>query len=187
MEQRYLRHLIGQRSLDKAPSIKEEIVKASKKIDTLIGRHTEVQGNIKFVGGLHVEGKIIGNVVADQDSSAVLFLSDHGTIEGEVCVPHVILDGKVVGDVYAGERVELNQNAEVNGNVYYNLIKMTMGAAVNGQLVHTTDMKAPSLAALEAPAPSKGEKKKKGVDRREPTVGGKGSDEDARPVTGIKP
>ena len=33
-------------------------------------------------------------------------------------------------------RIELATNAKVNGDVYYNLIEMAMGAAVNGSLVH---------------------------------------------------
>lgn len=114
-------------------------MKVSKKIDTLIGRHTTVEGNITFSGGLHIDGKVKGNVVADADSNAVLSVSDHGQIEGEVSVPNLLLDGRVIGDVYATERVELNANAQVTGNVYYNLIKMTMGAEVNGKLVHTTN------------------------------------------------
>ena len=32
------------------------------RIDTLIGQHTEVMGDIKFSGGLHIDGTIKGNV-----------------------------------------------------------------------------------------------------------------------------
>ncbi|HKJ09421.1 MAG TPA: polymer-forming cytoskeletal protein, partial [Gammaproteobacteria bacterium] len=75
-------------------------------IDTLIGQHTEVEGDVRFKGGLHVNGVIKGNVIAEQDSSSVLVLSEQGRIEGEVRVPHVILNGTVTGDVHAGERIE---------------------------------------------------------------------------------
>lgn len=111
------------------------------KIETLIGNTIEVRGDLVFTGGLHVDGKVVGNVIAEEGSSSMLILSDHGSIEGEVRVPYVVLNGEVIGDVYATERVELSGKAQVNGNVYYNLLEMAMGAEVNGSLVHCKNEK----------------------------------------------
>lgn len=107
------------------------------RIDTLIGQHSEVIGNVRFSGGLHIDGTIKGNVIAEKDGSSMLSLSDFGTIEGEVNVPYVKINGVVKGDVHGGEHVELCSKARVTGNVYYNLIEMAVGAEVNGKLVHT--------------------------------------------------
>ncbi|MFT5133321.1 MAG: cytoskeletal protein CcmA (bactofilin family) [Gammaproteobacteria bacterium] len=109
------------------------------KIDTLIGQHTEVFGDIRFNGGLHIDGTIKGNVIAERASNSMLSLSEQGTIEGEVNVPFVVLNGVVIGDVHGGEHVDLASKARVTGNVYYNLIEMAIGAEVNGKLVHTQD------------------------------------------------
>jgi cytoskeletal protein CcmA (bactofilin family) len=108
----------------------------STKVDTLVGQNTQIQGDIHFSGGLHIDGVVKGNVMADSNSNAVLTLSELGTIEGEVRVPHIVLNGSIVGDVFASERIELAVKARVNGNVYYNLLEMVMGAEVNGSLVH---------------------------------------------------
>ena len=113
----------------------------SIKVETLIGTAMEIQGDLIFSGGLHVDGKIIGNVIADEDSHSMLVLSDQGQIEGEVRVPFVVLNGQVKGDVYASERVELSRHGQVKGNVYYNLLELAMGAEVNGNLVHCKDEK----------------------------------------------
>jgi cytoskeletal protein CcmA (bactofilin family) len=113
----------------------------STKIETLIGTAMEIQGDLIFSGGLHVDGKIVGNVIAEEDAHSMLVLSDQGQIEGEVRVPYVILNGQVTGDVYASERVELSRHGQVKGNVYYNLLEMAMGAEVNGNLVHCKDEK----------------------------------------------
>lgn len=110
----------------------------SARIDSLIGHNTEMHGDIKFAGGLHVDGMIRGSVLADDGSGSLLTVSEHGTIEGEVKVPNVILNGTVVGDVYAHEHIELAPKARVTGNVYYTLIEMAMGAEVNGNLLHGT-------------------------------------------------
>ncbi len=122
----------------------------SAKIDSLIGQNTELQGDVHFSGGLHVDGKIKGNVIAE-DPASLLTLSDQGVIEGEVRVPNVILNGRVVGDVFASERIELASQAKVSGNVYYALIEMAIGAEVNGQLVHQPDGAKPALTHQAVP------------------------------------
>jgi cytoskeletal protein CcmA (bactofilin family) len=48
----------------------------------------------------------------------------------------VLLNGQVIGDVHAYDRVELANHARVEGNVFYNLLEMEMGASINGNLVH---------------------------------------------------
>lgn len=120
-------------------------VRASK-IDSLIGRQSEISGDIRFSDGLLVEGMIKGNVYADDDSGAILTLSQSGIVEGEVRVPNVVLDGTVIGDVHAQNQIELKTNARITGNVYYAVIEMSMGAEVNGSLVHReTENNGPKL------------------------------------------
>lgn len=123
--------------------------KRAAKIDTLIGQNTRLVGDVEFSGGLHVDGRIKGNVIAEEGSGSVLSLSERGLIEGEIRVPNVVLNGQVNGDVYAYEHVELSVHARVKGNVYYNIIEMTRGAEVNGSLVH----RGSEEAVPEAPVP----------------------------------
>jgi len=108
----------------------------SEKVDTLIGQQTELHGDVMFSGGLHVDGKVKGNIIADKEGTTMLVLSEKGAIEGEIRVPYIIVNGLVIGDIYASESVELAQNARITGNVYYNRIEIAMGAEVNGSLVH---------------------------------------------------
>jgi cytoskeletal protein CcmA (bactofilin family) len=119
------------------------------RIDSLIGQQTEINGEIVFAGGLHIDGKIEGNITAEDNSGAVLTVSEQGVITGDVRVPNIILNGTVRGNVYAEEHIELALNARVIGNVYYNLIEMAMGAEVNGSLVHTTDMQSQPALPIE--------------------------------------
>jgi len=113
--------------------------KASCTIDTVVGAQTRLEGDISFTGGLHVDGIIKGNIVAETGSQSILTVSEKGRIEGDVRVPNLVLNGAVEGDVYAGERVELASHARVTGNVFYDLLEMAMGAEVNGSLVHRSD------------------------------------------------
>lgn len=122
--------------------------RSKARIDTLIGRNTELQGDLSFDGGLHIDGKVAGNVFATSDPHAVVNISENGDVNGEVRVPHVVVNGTVRGDVYASERLELAPNAKVSGNVFYNLIEMAAGAEVNGKLVHQPG--GPKLLELHA-------------------------------------
>lgn len=126
----------------------------SARIDTLIGQGTEIKGDLVFSGGLHVDGRIIGNVMAAEGSDAMLILSEFGRIEGEVKVPNMVLNGEIVGDVFGSVRVELAPKSRINGSVYYNLIEMAIGAEVNGGLVHEKGEKAVPPKQLENKATS---------------------------------
>ena len=117
------------------------------RIDSLIGQNTEIHGDVIFTGGLHVDGKVRGNIIAS-NAGSLLTVSDQGVVEGEVRVPNIILNGHVIGDVHATERVELSTRARVTGNVFYNLIEMAIGAEVNGKLVHKAGDDQPKLAHM---------------------------------------
>lgn len=114
--------------------------------DTLVSNKTSVKGDIHFSGGLHVDGKIEGTVYAEEGSDAVLRISDIGEIEGDVYAPHIIINGTVYGNVYSSEDLELASKAAIHGNVYYHLIEMAMGAAVNGSLLHRKEGNVPAGA-----------------------------------------
>lgn len=122
----------------------------SAKIDTLVGRNTEITGDVRFEGGMHVDGTVRGNVYADGEN-CVISVSQSGVVEGDVKVPHIILDGTVTGDVYSQERLELVAHANVNGDVYYNLVEMAAGASVNGKMVHKPSEKPLLLEKGQAP------------------------------------
>lgn len=106
-------------------------------VDTLIGRQTEILGDVRFSGGLHVDGRIRGSVTAQPgDTTASLSVSDTGQVEGDVRVPNIRLNGTVNGDVSASEKLVLAAQARVTGNVHYKLLQMEPGATINGQLIH---------------------------------------------------
>lgn len=105
-------------------------------IDTLIGPQVTLHGDLVFSGGLYVEGRIHGKVIAEEGAPAVLTLAEQGRIEGEIQVPVVIINGELQGDVYASERVELAAKARVLGNVHYKVVEMRAGATLTGRLIH---------------------------------------------------
>ena len=105
------------------------------RIDTLIGRTAHLQGDLEFCGGLHVDGRVSGDVRAEPGSDSTLSVSAGGCIEGAVEVVNVILHGTVTGPIHARGRVVLGSSARVHGDVYYGVIEMTLGAEIMGRLV----------------------------------------------------
>ena len=105
-------------------------------VETLIGPRVVIRGDVQFSGGLYVEGKIIGKIIADEGSAAVLTVSEQGLIEGVVHAPVVVIAGSLHGDIHAGERVELSPTAKVQGNVFYKVVEMAGGATLTGRLIH---------------------------------------------------
>ena len=118
--------MLGRKSRNQAP------------IGTLVGSDTRIQGDIEFTGGCHVDGYVQGNVRAASEGG-VLSVSERGCVEGSVVAPHVQLNGTIKGDVRATERIVLGPKARVIGNVQYKLIEMSIGAEVNGKLIHDSE------------------------------------------------
>jgi len=103
---------------------------------TLIANNCELSGDVHFSDHLLVNGVVKGNIIAQSGSKAVVTISEKGSVKGEIRVPNVIVNGKVFGDIYSDKHVELAAKAEIQGNVYYNLIEMVKGSKVDGNLVH---------------------------------------------------
>lgn len=109
--------------------------KASSQATTLIAKHTEVCGDIAFGGNLMIEGIVRGNIVARDGEKARVHVLDTGEVTGEISAPTIVVNGRVHGDVFSSQFVELAEKAIVDGNVNYKMIEMVRGAQINGRLV----------------------------------------------------
>ncbi len=126
------------------------------RINTIIGKGTQINGDINFSGGLHIDGHIIGNIASLDDDDACITVSEHGLIEGEVHIPNIIINGQVKGDIYSSNHLELARKAQIHGNAYYNIIEIAIGAEINGNLEHgqTAIEECKDHEALEVEGPS---------------------------------
>ena len=104
------------------------------KISTLIGEDSVVEGIVKFSGGLHIVGKVMGGVISEADDS-LLIISESGHVSGDVVVKHVIVNGQIDGEIHVNGKVELFDKARINGDIHYKVLELPVGAEVNGQLI----------------------------------------------------
>jgi cytoskeletal protein CcmA (bactofilin family) len=110
--------------------------KPQNRIDCLIGAGTVIEGSITFTGGLRIDGKVRGNLIAAADKPGTLVLSEQAHIDGEVHVSHAVINGTVTGPIHATEYVELQAKANVTGDVHYKTLEVQLGAVVQGRLIH---------------------------------------------------
>ncbi|MBY0576141.1 MAG: polymer-forming cytoskeletal protein [Gallionellaceae bacterium] len=110
--------------------------KPQNRIDSLIGAGTVVEGNLNFTGGLRIDGRVNGNIIATPGKPSTLVLSEHAQVNGEVSATHIVINGTINGPVSANEYLELQSKAKVTGDVHYNTVEIQLGAIVEGRLIH---------------------------------------------------
>ena len=127
--------------------------KAQNRIDTLISGETRIDGDIKFSGGLRVDGVIQGNVTELATTPSTLIIGEHGRIDGAVKVSKIFIVGKVVGPVKASQFIELQAKARVMGDLHYKSLEMHTGAVIEGKLVYMGEAADNEGAVIESDDP----------------------------------
>jgi cytoskeletal protein CcmA (bactofilin family) len=134
---------------------KSKPIQHEGQVDTLIGPQVVIQGDFHFSGGLYVEGRVVGRLLAEEGHKATLTLAENGSIEGEVRVPVAVINGRVDGDIFASERIQLGARARVEGNVHYKIVEMVAGSVLTGRLLHAEAAMESVSAPAESDAPSR--------------------------------
>jgi cytoskeletal protein CcmA (bactofilin family) len=104
-------------------------------IETLVSSRTRIEGDVRFAGGLQLEGQVTGSVRAQEGQASRLVLGKQALIEGSVAAEIVEVHGTVRGDIVASGRVILGSTARVEGGLQYGNIEMAAGARIEGKLV----------------------------------------------------
>jgi len=102
-----------------------------QQIDTLIGAHSVIKGELSFEGAVRIDGRFEGNIQASNDGT--LIVSEGAVIIGEVSVPSLILHGTIEGNVHTSENLKLGSTGCLNGDVQYKVLALAEGSAINGR------------------------------------------------------
>ncbi|MFQ5755200.1 MAG: polymer-forming cytoskeletal protein [Acidiferrobacterales bacterium] len=122
-------------------------------VDALIGNKVDFQGNTTFSGGLRIDGKVQGDVTAHGNNNSTLILSEHAEVQGNITAPHMIINGKITGNVMCSGCIELQPQAEIVGEVRYRFIEVAPGAAIEGRLVRESrDLSGKAVVTKLTPA-----------------------------------
>lgn len=95
-----------------------------------VGRNVNVSGRLVFQEPVRIEGRFRGEV----SSSEMVVISDHGTIEGKVRSPRLLVLGELHGDVVESRLVVLGPRARVFGRIEADSLRVCEGAFLEGDV-----------------------------------------------------
>src|SRR5207245_2479946 len=113
----------------------------------LIDEGSEIEGKYTFQGTVMLNGKFSGEIA----SSDSLIIGEKGSVNATVRAGIVLINGEVIGNVFATERVELRGTARVYGDIEAPVIVVEEGVLFAG---HCKNTKGGSAAALPRPGAS---------------------------------
>jgi cytoskeletal protein CcmA (bactofilin family) len=104
---------------------------STKEETTCIGKCAVIRGELSAREDLIIEGKVEGKIVLKDHR---LVIGKHGVIQGEIRARNVTVNGKVVGNIYAGELTEITATGTVEGNIESSRILVKDGAYFSGSV-----------------------------------------------------
>ena len=107
-------------------------------ITAFLGKGTEFKGVLSFEGTIRVDGKVDGEII----SKDTLIASDGAFLQGEIAVGTLILSGKIVGNINAGQKVHLLAPAIVQGNIKTPKLIIEEGVTFDGKCEMAGEKKA---------------------------------------------
>ena len=95
-----------------------------------IANGTSLRGTIEASGGLRIDGKVEGDVIA----IGKLVIGEKGRIEGTINCKDAEVEGTVNGNISASGLLYFKATARVIGNIDANQMKIDPGARHNGHM-----------------------------------------------------
>jgi cytoskeletal protein CcmA (bactofilin family) len=99
--------------LPKSAPVVTEPVPAKVTGKTLIGNSVIIRGEITSEENLQIEGVVDGSIEANND----VVIGHQGRVNATIRAVNIVIQGRVIGDVTASNRVELAPSALLQGNI----------------------------------------------------------------------
>ena len=97
-------------------------------MNTILGKGSSFNGSLEVEGDLRVDGTLKGKI----KTSNILTVGPSGKVEAEVPVKCLILGGKLVGHIFASEKVELQSKSVLIGDITTKSLTIEAGAVFHG-------------------------------------------------------
>ncbi len=123
------------------------LMPTNERFDTLIGKTSEIYGRMVVGESLRIDGKVVGNIESEENSKVTVAVGEDGEVIGDIFAYRVMVAGKVEGNIYATERVEFHQTAQVRGDVTYGSIGIEHGARIIGLVIQGVDKNSANQAS----------------------------------------
>ena len=97
-------------------------------MNTLIGKDTVITGTVDVKGALRIDGSVKGKVIC----SDCVTVGTTGVVEAEIESKEAVIAGHMHGNVNASEKIELQANCEMDGDLRTKSLVIEQGAIFCG-------------------------------------------------------
>lgn len=104
--------------------------RSSSEAQTIIGPSVHLEGDLKAVGSVQIEGSVSGTVTTDKD----LFVGGEAKISANVKAQNATIAGEVKGKIDLTGKLTLKPTAKIEGDVNTGSLSIENGAKLNGQV-----------------------------------------------------
>jgi len=99
-------------------------------VGAYLGPGTKVNGKLHFDGQATIDGEVEGEIVAQ----ANITIGQQATVKGKVSAVSVLVQGKVIADVQAEKKLEIQPPGSVIGDVSVSSLVIGDGAILEGHI-----------------------------------------------------
>ncbi len=97
-------------------------------VNAFMGGETFFEGKLSYTGAVRLDGRFKGEIRSDD----TLIVGETAKIEGEIHVGSAIIQGEIVGNLYAKEKVELHHPGRMIGDIITPAVVIDEGAIFEG-------------------------------------------------------
>lgn len=99
-------------------------------VGAYLGPGTKINGKLHFDGPAVIEGEVEGEIIAQ----ANITVGQQATIKGKITAASILVQGKVMADVQAEKRLEVQPPGSVVGDVMAQSLVIGDGAVLEGHI-----------------------------------------------------
>jgi cytoskeletal protein CcmA (bactofilin family) len=103
----------------------------SRSTQTIIGKETDIEGNINSNGVVKIEGNFKGEIFTSSD----LIIEETGVVTGNVKAAKVIISGTMEGNVVSFELLQIEPTGKLIGDIEVKSISISEGAIFKGRSI----------------------------------------------------
>jgi cytoskeletal protein CcmA (bactofilin family) len=97
-------------------------------VHTILGPESAFEGKLVFDGTVRIDGKFKGEIHTDN----TLVVGQGAHVEAQIHVGHIIINGEVIGDVFAKQSIEIHAPAKVRGTLQSPQLMISKGVVFEG-------------------------------------------------------
>lgn len=98
--------------------------------ETIIGPAVKVEGDLKGVGSVIIEGILKGSISTDKNVS----IGEKAEIEADITANNATVAGTINGSIKVSSHLEVKASANIQGDISTKTIAIESGARINGRL-----------------------------------------------------